>query len=263
LCLAGVDVLPAPTLNIRPPTLWLRFTMNTLLVFLCWSVLCSAGEFTLTKSAVENIGLEHGDYAYRRVVVWQELINTGAQLSDTEKLDRVNTFINQLEFSNDIVHWGIEDYWATPLQTLVTNGGDCEDFSIAKYFTLLEMGIPAERMRLTYVKALHLNQAHMVLTYYPTPEANPLVLDNLDTRILSSDKRDDLLPIYSFNGDGLWLAKSRLGGSRHVGNPERLEPWQDVLARINDELTTVAKAGDALESAHTYTATNNSDVLIR
>jgi len=146
----------------------------------------------------------------------------------------VNDFFNELEFVNDIDHWGKEDYWATPLQTLATNGGDCEDFSIAKYFTLVEMGIPVNRMRITYVKALQLNQAHMVLTYFPTPDADPLVLDNLVPEIRASSTRDDLLPVYSFNGDGLWLAKAR-GTGQHVGKSDRLSRWQEVLARINSE----------------------------
>ena len=226
-------------------------------------MVCVAGEFKLSSSTIEHIRLQYGEPVYRRVALWQELINSGTQLPDSEKLERVNTFINQLEFANDADHWGKEDYWATPLQTLLTNGGDCEDFSIAKYFTLLEMGIPADRMRLTYVKALRLNQAHMVLTYYPTPDSEPLILDNLDPRILSSDERDDLLPVYSFNGNGLWLAKSRLGNSQHVGNPDRLEPWQDVLARINDEHRLSARSANPLEKIQANTATTIRNALIR
>jgi len=120
------------------------------------------------------------------------------------------------------------------MQMLTSNGGDCEDFSIAKYFTLREMGIPAERMRLTYVKALELNQAHMVLTYFPTPESDPLVLDNLLTEIRPASDRKDLLPVYSFNGNSLWLAKSRGNGQR-IGNANRLSRWNEVIARINEE----------------------------
>jgi len=199
------------------------------------SALCMAGEFTLTRQAIAKIKQEHGESAFQRVVYWQELISSGAGLSDMQKLRRVNDFFNALEFVNDIDHWGKKDYWATPLETLVSNGGDCEDFSIAKYFTLLEMGISAERMRLTYVKALRLNQAHMVLTYFPAPDDDPLVLDNLEKAISPASMRDDLQPVYSFNGNGLWLAKTRLADSKQVGRADRLAPWRDVIARISDE----------------------------
>ena len=123
---------------------------------------------------------------------------------------------------------------------LASNGGDCEDFSIAKYFTLREMGIPAERLRLTYVKALKLNQAHMVLTYFPTADADPLVLDNLVGEINSASDRDDLLPVYSFNGKGLWLAKAR-GADKLVGRSQRLSRWQSVIARIDEEQVPLSR----------------------
>jgi predicted transglutaminase-like cysteine proteinase len=210
--------------------------VTAVIIGLLVSTLCTAGEFTLTKQAIVRISQEHGEFARQRVVYWQELIRSSAGLSDMQKLRRVNDFFNALEFVNDIDHWGKKDYWATPLETLISNGGDCEDFSIAKYFTLLEMGIPAEKMRLTYVKALRLNQAHMVLTYFPSPDDDPLVLDNLDKKISPAAMRDDLQPVYSFNGDGLWLAKKRLADSKQVGRADRLAPWREVIARISDEL---------------------------
>jgi predicted transglutaminase-like cysteine proteinase len=208
----------------------------TAIIGLLASALCTAGEFTLTRQAIARINQEHGEQARQRVMHWQELIRSSADLSDMQKLRGVNDFFNALEFVNDIDHWGMKDYWATPLETLVSDGGDCEDFSIAKYFTLLEMGIPAEKMRLTYVKALRLNQAHMVLTYFPSPDDDPLVLDNLEKEISSATTRYDLQPVYSFNGNGLWLAKTRLADSKQVGQADRLAPWRDVIARISDEL---------------------------
>ncbi|MEN8108532.1 MAG: transglutaminase-like cysteine peptidase [Pseudomonadota bacterium] len=216
---------------------WWQLLAAAVCIYLLGSIPGIGGEFTLNKQAIAKIQLEHGEYARRRVVFWQKLMRSGLRLSDTDKLQRVNSFFNELEFVNDDKHWGEHDYWATPLQTLTTNGGDCEDFSIAKYFTLIEMGIPADQLRLTYVKALQLNQAHMVLTYFPSPDAEPLVLDNLDTEIKTASKREDLLPVYSFNGDGLWLAKSRTGNDKHVGKASRLGPWRDVIARINSEYT--------------------------
>jgi len=204
------------------------------LVSQTWITITFAGEFALSKQLLAKIEQEYGDYARRRVSFWNDLINGNQQTDEMEKLRIVNEFFNELKFVSDIDHWGTEDYWATPMQMLTSNGGDCEDFSIAKYFTLREMGIPAERMRLTYVKALELNQAHMVLTYFPTPESDPLVLDNLLTEIRPASDRKDLLPVYSFNGNSLWLAKSRGNGQR-IGNANRLSRWNEVIARINEE----------------------------
>jgi predicted transglutaminase-like cysteine proteinase len=178
---------------------------------------------------------EYSDYASRRIKHWQSIIKSAGQLPEPEKLQVVNDFFNDMQFISDLEHWGLDDYWATPLETLVSNGGDCEDFSIAKYFTLREMGVPLERLRLTYVKAVDLNQAHMVLTYFETPDADPLILDNLVRQIETAANRHDLLPVYSFNADGLWLAKE-YGQDLHVGSSSRLSMWNAVIARINIEL---------------------------
>jgi predicted transglutaminase-like cysteine proteinase len=216
---------------------WWHYLFVSLGLYLLCSAASLAGEYMLDTRAIETIHQQHGEFARRRVVFWQDLIKSAPGLEEMQKLHRVNAFFNELEFINDSEHWGKDDYWATPLQTLTSNGGDCEDFSIAKYFTLIEMGVPAERLRLTYVKALELDQAHMVLTYYETPEAEPVVLDNLVGEIQPSSQRTDLLPVYSFNGDGLWLAKTRTGNDKRVGHSTRLGPWRDVIARISDEYT--------------------------
>lgn len=192
----------------------------------------NADDFLISAKTLTEIENEYGDYARRRIDYWRKLIASADKLTELEKLYQVNEFLNEIRFVNDIDHWGQEDYWATPLQTLATNGGDCEDYSIAKYFTLTAMGVPASRLRITYVKALDQNQAHMVLTYYTAPDAEPLILDNLSKKILPASKRKDLVPVYSFNGKGLWLAKSR-GGGKLIGKSTRLSRWQNVLARIS------------------------------
>ena len=204
------------------------------LLNIVWLTRLPADEMVVSMQVLSKIEQDYGNFALQRVLTWYKLIDDYKDASTQDKLELVNNFFNQLAFVNDSEMWGQEDYWATPLQMLSANGGDCEDFSIAKYFTLRKMGIPEERMRLTYVKALQLNQAHMVLTYFPTPDSEPLILDNLVTDIRLSSERTDLLPVYSFNGDGLWLAKKK-GTDERVGRSERLSRWQEVIARINVE----------------------------
>jgi len=140
-----------------------------------------------------------------------------------------------MRFVSDQKHWNRKDYWATPVEFLSTYGGDCEDFSIAKYFTLIELGVPDERLRITYVKAVLLNQAHMVLAYYEEAESEPLILDNLDREIRSASWRDDLTPVYSFNGEGLWFAKERGQGRRVEGGSKRINLWRDMNVRMDSE----------------------------
>lgn len=174
---------------------------------------------------------QYDDDALERVQDWQQLLNTSHTLPIDEKLYQVNNFFNELEFVDDIDHWGKDDYWATPVEFLATEGGDCEDFVIAKYFSLKELGVPAEKLRLMYVTATRLRQAHMVLAYYEEPNSVPLVLDNINRRILPASRRRDLLPVYSFNGDGLWLAKEQ-GRGQKVQQGGNNNLWNDLNKRM-------------------------------
>jgi len=188
----------------------------------------------ISDEVIDKIRVEYGSDAVSRVQQWRQLISESGDLTDRKKLKKVNDFFNQqVEFVSDSFLWGKEDYWATPLEFLAKGAGDCEDYSIAKYFTLRQLGVSDEKLRITYVKALELNQAHMVLTYFTTPRSVPLVLDNLIPVIKPALKRKDLLPVYSFNGSGLWLAKSR-GNGKRVGGSSRLSLWGELKRRMKE-----------------------------
>jgi predicted transglutaminase-like cysteine proteinase len=169
-----------------------------------------------------------------RINAWQKLLEEEAGKPVDQQMREVNDFFNRsLEFTDDRTLWNADDYWATPVEALRVGGGDCEDFAIAKYMSLRHLGIPSDKLRITYVKALKLNQAHMVLTYYETPEAVPLVLDNLIESIRPASQRKDLLPVYAFNADGLWLQGA--AGNKRVGDSKRLSRWQDLLKKMEAE----------------------------
>ena len=150
--------------------------------------------------------------------------------ADEKGLQRVNSFLNRVPFLDDLQHWGQDDYWATPAETVASHGGDCEDFSIAKYFLLKELGVPIERLRITYVRAVRLQQAHMVLAYYARPEGEPLILDNLEDRVRPASQRPDLVPVYSFNDDDVTL----VAGGKRASSLE-IRAWKDLLQRMDAE----------------------------
>lgn len=167
---------------------------------------------------------------------WRQVLVEGQVLQEMEKLNKVNNFFNRrILFDNDISIWGQADYWATPIETMGRGVADCEDFSIAKYYTLLQLGIPVSKLRLVYVKALQTTligqtqQAHMVLAYYARPSADPLILDNLITEIRPASQRTDLSPVFSFNSAGLWM------GTGNLSSKSNLSRWQDLLARARAE----------------------------
>ncbi|KAF0811281.1 hypothetical protein IGB42_04256 [Andreprevotia sp. IGB-42] len=179
----------------------------------------------------------YGDAPQKTFQDWLALIAAGKNLSEQDKLKRTNEFFNRrISFLDDMQVWKQVDYWATPMETIGKNAGDCEDFTIVKYFTLKEMGIPEEKLRLTYAKARiggadsTVTQAHMVLTFYPAPDAEPLVLDNLITDIRPASRRTDLQPVFSFNAGGVYT-----GGSQATASIDRLSRWKDLLLRAQAE----------------------------
>jgi len=181
---------------------------------------------------VASLEKNYGKRAGKRGRAWLKLMQPEVNSSESAKLKDVNRFFNMFRFIDDIDLWGVKNYWATPVEFIGVNGGDCEDYSIAKYFTLLELGVPDEKMRITMVKAVTLNQYHMVLAYYETPGSVPLILDNLDAAIKPASMRKDLIPVYSFNGAQLWLNKER-GRGVLSGNSSRLKRWRDLRQRLS------------------------------
>lgn len=169
---------------------------------------------------------------------WRKLVNSLSDSTDTERIKRVNAFVNQqVQFGDDTVIWGQADYWATPVETLGRSAGDCEDFSIAKYFTLIQVGVQPDKLRLIYVRAKtgmsDATQAHMVLAYYSTPDAEPLVMDNLIGDIRPASRRPDLVPVFSFNSAGVFTGVA--GGGPAAGGTGRLSRWEDLLRRAKAE----------------------------
>lgn len=171
--------------------------------------------------------------AAQRMLAWKELIATTPGLPIQQQLARVNDFFNTIPFAEDQQHWGRSDYWATPVELLTSGRGDCEDYAIAKYFTLRQLGIPAEQLRITYVRATRPAQAHMVLAYYEHPDDDPLVLDNLDPQIRPASERDDLKPVWGFNGESIWLVPQLRGRGELVGGSHRIGRWQHVITRMD------------------------------
>ncbi len=197
---------------------------------------------SLTSALVEQLAHRFGAEAKTRLSAWQDMLRTLRLAEDKRDrppsgkaerdiLQGVNSFFNRIPFLDDLKHWGVEDYWATPAEMLASNGADCEDYAIAKYFALKEIGIPVARLRITYVKATRPPQPHMVLAYYASPDADPLILDNLDPEIRPATQRPDLIPVYSFNDDDIWLARS----NARAGSPTQIRLWRGLLDRLDKE----------------------------
>ena len=179
----------------------------------------------------EQLKQTYGAAVIPRLDQWIARLKREENMSERNKIESVNNFFNQLVYVPDDRLWGQNDYWAQPLEFLGARGGDCEDYSLAKYYTLMELGVAEEKLRLVYVKALEYNQFHMVIAYYPNKKSDPLVLDNIKGVIYPATQRPDLLPVYSFDAKSLWIMNQRKE-SQLAGDADRLKVWADYRSRI-------------------------------
>ncbi len=148
-----------------------------------------------------SVEKEYGAKATKRVRYLHKLIMENQDLAIPEKLTLANNTLNNLPWIADAEHWKNADYWATPMETISTFGGDCEDIAIVKWVFLNHLGIPNEHLRLGYVVIKRTGEKHMVLLYVENPSAPPekqnaLVLDNYTTDIKKGSERNDLIGVY-------------------------------------------------------------------
>lgn len=178
----------------------------------------------------------YGQRGAQAVSRWMVMLSQQRSSPEPQQLRAVNDFWNStVRGGEDRDIWRQPDYWATPLETLGRQLGDCEDFVIGKYFSLVHMGVPAEKLRLIYVRARiggmgsSTTIAHMVLGYYATPDADPLVLDNLMGSIAPASQRRDLTPVFSFNAQGIYVAGAA------AASPDRIGHWRNLLSKMQKE----------------------------
>ena len=209
------------------------FLVSFVIIFFSSLFSTASKTFNIDENQLKNIENKFGSQGRKIVEEWDSMLETSKNENILNKIKNVNDFFNQIPYKTDVVHWKKQDYWATPFEFMGTGGGDCEDYAIAKYFSLIKLGIPDEKLRITYVSYKKANskfeQAHMVLTYYHKVGVEPVVLDNIDKTLQVASKRTDLKPVYSFNASGLWQAKTK--GEARVGNNE-LKSWKDLMSRF-------------------------------
>ncbi|MBS1209093.1 MAG: transglutaminase [Proteobacteria bacterium] len=197
-----------------------------------------AGAAVELDRMLQSITSRFGERGAQNFRDWREMLAQSAGLPEAEKLRRVNEFFDRrIRFQTDQQVWKQVDYWATPLEFLGQGAGDCEDYVIGKYFSLIELGVERSKLRWIYVVATlgapgsGVTEAHMVLGYYASPGAEPLVLDSLTASILPASRRPDLAPVFSFNSDGIW----KPGNATATGSVNQLSLWRDLMRKMKED----------------------------
>jgi predicted transglutaminase-like cysteine proteinase len=132
---------------------------------------------------------------------WAQLMRDVQPLSRAQQIERVNAMFNSFAYITDWQNWNLEDYWATPLQFYDVDG-DCEDYAIAKYYTLRGLGITPDVMRIVVLFDQNLQLHHAVLAV--NTGSDILILDNQISGVVSASRIAHYTPIMSINEAGAW-----------------------------------------------------------
>lgn len=194
------------------------------LLLLIAAIFLLYGESFVPQSVIDAVDKKYGRFAKARFEALQKMLDSLDGKDIDKQLLEVNNFFNKVGYGSDSKIFGVSDYWATPFEFLARDKGDCEDYVIAKYFALRHLGVPSDKLYFSYVRVDGYDDAHMVLTYFESKNAAPLVLDNINKRILPASERKDLKPVYNFNPNVLE------GGKKTNAHKQ----WDSLMKRIKE-----------------------------
>jgi len=183
------------------------------------------------KNDLIKIEKKSGKIARNRVVDYQQNVSKFQTYKATKQLNSVNRYLNQLLPQYDDVMQKQADYWASPKEFLTTGYGDCEDYVIIKYFTLLKLGFDKNKLYLTAVHEQYKGGYHMVLSYFLEKNKAPLILDNLSFRILNLDIREDIKADIFINSSGVFKIDKN-NALKKIAN--RSKQYDDLMKKIQN-----------------------------
>lgn len=203
-----------------------------LVIFILPLALYSKNLTFFEKELKDINSLPNKSQILKRIDNYEKLKNKIKDFSTIRKLSHINSFYNKILPQHDKQKYGINDYWSTRKEFLVSGKGDCEDYAIAKYFSLIEVGIPKEKLYLAIVKVKGAPTDHMVLLYLKDKKTIPLVIDNLSFKVVPLSKRKKLIPIVIFNENDSYVLKDSMLNKKVKINWENNNKWANLLKRV-------------------------------
>ncbi|NQY93795.1 MAG: transglutaminase-like cysteine peptidase [Campylobacteraceae bacterium] len=206
---------------------------HILILITIFCLFLNAKELKLTKKELNYIkDSPNKSFIINRFKKFKVMRDKIKHFPTEKKLAYVNAFFNKILPIDDATKYNYDDYWATRKEFIIEGRGDCEDYVIAKYFTLLEVGIKKENLYFAVVQVKGKTSYHMNLLYLDKPTSVPLVLDNLSFKVVPFPKRKKLLPKFVFNEfDAHILTKTGLGKKVKIDWGE-VNKWEVLLDRV-------------------------------
>ena len=202
--------------------------MKLLLFFLLYLPLFSDTYPTFSKIELKKIN-EHNPISRNRILDYREYLTSCKSYPQNIQLNKVNFYLNRLLPQYDAVIDNKIDNWATPKEFLTVGYGDCEDYAIIKYYSLIKLGFDEKKLFITIVKENFSGGKHMVLSYFKTKSQPPLILDNLSFKILNLQERSDLAAQVFINSTGVYKVGPHFTLHKIATKFEKFEKLQEKI----------------------------------
>lgn len=179
--------------------------------------------------------------------VWLAFLDSLRGQTPWNQMVAVNRWANAKPYVPDWINWHVPDYWETPGQ-FIAYGGDCEDYAITKYFSLVRLGFSPDDLRIVIVNDTSKQVFHAVLAVRLNGQT--WLLDNEAARVVAMDSVAHYIPVYSLNQNGWWLYSNptiRIAGTTITAAPmtTALPPAQDLEPAIPPAAPLTAESDHA------------------
>lgn len=132
------------------------------------------------------------------------VIEEARSRSGRARLGAVNRAVNlAIRWTSDLAQYGVTDIWASPLMTFASGAGDCEDYAIAKFYSLRALGMDNTNLRIVVLQDMNLQIPHAILVAYL--DGKYMVLDNQIPQVVDASIIHHYRPFYSINEEYWWL----------------------------------------------------------
>lgn len=128
------------------------------------------------------------------------IVDAASAQSGLARIGEINRAFNlAIRPVSDFTQYGVDDRWTSPLATLATGAGDCEDYAIAKLVALRESGISADNLRLVILREAS-GEDHAVVA--ARVESRWRMLDNRFFLMVEDSDVTKYQPVFAIDAEG-------------------------------------------------------------
>ena len=161
------------------------------------------GQVSQQSEAFARCAADETQCTSRGMRYWLQILTAAADLGRKEQLQAINRFFNRWPYKTDREIYRVSEYWATPSE-FMARSGDCEDYAIAKFFALRELGFSNDQLRIVIVYDRLRGIGHAVLAVNLDDHIS--ILNNQTGIIAPPSRYENFILHYLVNETTLWTA---------------------------------------------------------